>query len=293
MYSDNRIHIKERSDIFNMKVIKNINNNISLCIDSKGREVVAFGKGIGFKKPPYEIPLKKIERTFYNIKDTEYSVLKDIPVSIINASIRIVDEVEENLNKTLMSSTVITLADHIHFAIQRQTQNIFLEMTVQEDIKQLYSEEMAEGYKALKIIEEETGISLSKNEAGTIALHFINNQIKSKNDTKIVNEELIHACVNIIENKYKISINRNSFNYSRFVIHLDYLLKRTMKNKQIESENINMFNEFKEKYSYAYVCAIQINELFKINLNKDLSKEELLYLMLHCNRLCSRETISK
>lgn len=39
-----------------MKVVKNIHNNISLCIDSKGNEVVAFGKGIGFMKPPYEVP---------------------------------------------------------------------------------------------------------------------------------------------------------------------------------------------------------------------------------------------
>ena len=37
-----------------MKVIKNINNNISLCLDSRNNEVVAFGKGIGIPKPPYE-----------------------------------------------------------------------------------------------------------------------------------------------------------------------------------------------------------------------------------------------
>ncbi len=46
-----------------MKVIKNINNNCAVCQDSTGREVVAFGKGIGFKKPPYEIKLSQIERT--------------------------------------------------------------------------------------------------------------------------------------------------------------------------------------------------------------------------------------
>ena len=43
-----------------MKVVKNIHNNISLCIDSKGNEVVAFGKGIGFMKPPYEVPIQKV-----------------------------------------------------------------------------------------------------------------------------------------------------------------------------------------------------------------------------------------
>lgn len=52
-----------------MKVIKNINNNISLCLDSRNNEVVAFGKGIGFTKPPYDVPLSKIDRTFYDVDE--------------------------------------------------------------------------------------------------------------------------------------------------------------------------------------------------------------------------------
>ncbi|MBR5755077.1 MAG: transcription antiterminator LicT, partial [Erysipelotrichaceae bacterium] len=54
-----------------MKVIRNINNNIAHCLDSKGREVIVFGKGIGFYKKDEEIPLNEINRTFYNIKDTD------------------------------------------------------------------------------------------------------------------------------------------------------------------------------------------------------------------------------
>ena len=38
-----------------MKVIKNINNNVAICVDDNGHEVVAMGKGIGFSKPPYEV----------------------------------------------------------------------------------------------------------------------------------------------------------------------------------------------------------------------------------------------
>ena len=52
-----------------MKVIKNINNNVAICEDSAGNEVVAFSKGIGFKKPPYEIDIKDIDRTFYHVNN--------------------------------------------------------------------------------------------------------------------------------------------------------------------------------------------------------------------------------
>lgn len=46
-----------------MQVVKNINNNVSLCLDNDGHEVIVFGKGIGFVKPPHEIPLESIQRT--------------------------------------------------------------------------------------------------------------------------------------------------------------------------------------------------------------------------------------
>ena len=38
-----------------MKVIKKINNNVALCLDGNQRELIAFGKGIGFKPIPYEL----------------------------------------------------------------------------------------------------------------------------------------------------------------------------------------------------------------------------------------------
>ena len=48
-----------------MKVIKKINNNVALCLDGNQRELIAFGKGIGFKPIPYELTdLSVIERTY-------------------------------------------------------------------------------------------------------------------------------------------------------------------------------------------------------------------------------------
>lgn len=38
-----------------MKVVKCINNNVAICLDDDNNELVAFGKGIGFKKPPHII----------------------------------------------------------------------------------------------------------------------------------------------------------------------------------------------------------------------------------------------
>ena len=41
-----------------MKVIKNINNNVAICVDDNGHEVVAMGKGIGFSKLHMKLIIK-------------------------------------------------------------------------------------------------------------------------------------------------------------------------------------------------------------------------------------------
>lgn len=98
-----------------MKVIKNINNNISLCLDSRNNEVVAFGKGIGFTKPPYDVPLSKIDRTFYDVDEEQLAVLKRIPEDVLEAAAEIVDLANEKMDNQFRENVVFTLADHIDF----------------------------------------------------------------------------------------------------------------------------------------------------------------------------------
>ena len=49
-----------------MQALRRINNNVVLCRDSSGRELIAMGKGIGFGTFPRELALSEIERTFYD-----------------------------------------------------------------------------------------------------------------------------------------------------------------------------------------------------------------------------------
>lgn len=275
-----------------MKVIKNINNNVALCLDSRGREVIAFGKGVGCIKPPCDISLDKVERTFYNTQDLNFEGIKDLSPETMKAAIKIVDSVEKNLNITLMSTTALGLADHINFAVKRLAKCIPLEMPIQEDIKQLYPREMKEAYTALEIIKKETGITLNKNEAGNIALHFIASKIEDENKDEDINRMIIEKSSRIIEDELAISINKESFNYSRLVTHLDYLLRRVFKDSQIKSENSRVFATIKEEYPQIYECTKKIGGLFENELGIDLSEEEKLYLILHINRMCSRETVA-
>ena len=155
-----------------MKVIKNINNNVAHCSDSRGREVIVFGKGIGFYKTGEDIPLSKINRTFYNVKDTNYGILSSIPTVLINTSIYIIDYAAEKLSVVFPSSAALTLADHLQFAISRQNQNIYLAQPLLHDIALLYPKEMDIALYALKVIEKNDGINIyNPGEQVTVGIH--------------------------------------------------------------------------------------------------------------------------
>jgi beta-glucoside operon transcriptional antiterminator len=272
-----------------MIVVKNINNNVSLCLDSKNNEVIVFGKGVGFIKPPYEIPLEKIEKTFYNVKEEQINLINLMPVDILEVSLDIVDYANQKLGNQFESNVVFTLADHISFAIKRQEQNIKLKMPLLQEIEQTYEEECYIGKKALKMIENKIAVKLPKSEAASIAMHLVNYEALQKNTEENDYGNIVNSCITSLEKILNIKVNKDRFSYNRFVTHLYYLIKRIRNNQMIESQNVQLFQALKEEFPVVLRSALDIKKIIKEQLDRELSDEELIYLMLHINRLCSRE----
>lgn len=112
-----------------MIVTKKINNNVAVCRDNNGRELIAFGKGIGFPKTPYTITdLRKIERSFYNVSSQYVSLLNDIPYEVIRFTAVQLHAVHDELPFDTGSNLVFTLADHIAFAIERAQKGIYVRL---------------------------------------------------------------------------------------------------------------------------------------------------------------------
>ena len=274
-----------------MRVIKKINNNVVKCLDNNGNELIAFGNGIGFPKTPYELnDMSKIKHTYYNLKLKYLGLLNEIPEDIFEISAKIVDYSKGRIMNEINSNIVFTLADHINFAIQRYNKNMIIKMPFSYDVQHLYETEMDIGEKAIAFINKIKKIHLSKDEAASIALHFINAEnIKAPQGSKINENQVITDITKLIEHKTKLNIDRKGFNYSRFVSHMQYLLKRQESNTNISSDNEKAFEMLKNEYPETYECVLDIEKYIMKNLGWNPSSEELLYLILHVNRLCSRE----
>lgn len=275
-----------------MVVVKNINNNVSLCLDGNGKEVIVFGKGVGFIRPPAEVPLGKIERTFYNVSSQYLSILNDVPQDILNFTARQMTVLRDRLPYETTANLTFILADHLAFAMERARKGIYIPMPSVYEMETGWPLEMEAGRDLVKAMEQEFKTKLPYGEAQAIAMHFINAR-STHADEAVVNieeryEEILERTTQIIEEEMALTVRRDSFNYARFATHVQYLLRRIFEDKSIDSENIQMYESVREEYETASRCVDKIAEYLKENWKATLTEEEKLYLIMHVNRVCAK-----
>lgn len=272
-----------------MKAIKCINNNVAICLDSSGNEVVVFGKGVGFQKPPFEVDLSKIDRTYYDIEPNVISMIGGISEEVLKLSSEIIDYARNSLDSITNSSVVFTLADHISFAIKRYQKNMQITLPIINDIEELYEKEYKVGVYALKLIREKLHVYLPREEAGYIALHIINVEDQPGGNDEKQDDVILSSVIKIIEDTFEINIEKQGVNYSRFVSHLHYLLKRGKTKHLIKTNNSKLYESVTNEFPKTNECAHFVAQFIDSQLNVKLTDEEILYLILHINRLCTRE----
>lgn len=276
-----------------MIVVKNINNNVSLCLDSRKKEVVVFGKGVGFIKPPHEIPLNRIERTFYDLNGQYLSLLNDIPAEVIAFTARKLVEVQRLLPYEVNSNLVFTLADHLAFAMERAKKGIYIPMPSIYEMENSYPIEVKIGRRFVAWVDEEFKVALPKGEVQGVAMHFINarngNVGEMAGSLEDQCETILESMTRIIEHEMGIQVRRDTFNYARFATHVQYLLKRIFENKHIDSSNIQMYESIRDEYETVSGCVDKIGEYLQSNWSARLTEEEKLYLIMHVNRVCAKE----
>lgn len=277
-----------------MKVVKKINNNFAVARDDNLEELIIYGKGVGFPTVPYELTdLSKIERTYYNIDTQNLAFFNAISDDIILVASEIVDVCREQLDTLLNPNVVFALSDHIAFCIERMKKNIQIEYPLMYDLQQLHYKEVRIARDAVKLINYRLRTNIPASEAAGIAINIINNEMTpTKQQTVIGADGIIEHITALIEDACSMVINRDSVNYARYATHMLYFLQRLADETYINSGNASLLVTLKEEYPNEYSAAVKIVRYLESKFSKNIEKEELVYLMLHINRVCSRETFS-
>ncbi|MDO4173235.1 MAG: PRD domain-containing protein [Eubacteriales bacterium] len=277
-----------------MRIKKVINNNILCTIDEKGSEMIVTGRGIGFQKHRGErIDADAVERVYRMEGKAEQKKLRELVEQIPLEHLRLTEEliayIQSNMKQKLNESILITLSDHISFAIKRKQDGVEFSNPLKGAIMAYYPTEYHMGQYCLKVISERLQVSLHEDEAAFIALHIVNAELNTNMSEMYDITRLIEGSISIVEFYYKKQFDRDSLDFSRFVVHLRYFAQRLFQGKtmpDMEDEQDILFRRLiARNCKQHYKCAQCIGEYIQNTYGKTLSEEELIYLTIHLKRI--------
>ncbi len=279
-----------------MRITKKINNNVALAQDDSGKEMVIFGKGVGFPKTPYLLTDESVVRKrFYGIDERLLKMVVSLSDDVLIASSEIVDLAKEELGCSLNPNLVFTLADHLQFAISRTQRGIVLENPLASDIGAVYPRETSIGYRGIELTRRVCAVELPLAEAFAIAMHIVNGELQnagSLGDMSLVMESthMVDAIIKIVEAALGFRVDRFSYPYMSLVTHLRYLIGRLMKSSETAgaADNSELIRQLGHDFPEAYTCAIKIGDYLLETHGWRCSNEEVLYLMMHINRFVTQ-----
>lgn len=276
---------------------KTFNNNIALVEDESYQEFILLGNGLAFqKKGGDRVDEAKIDKRF--MLDTEelntrfHQLFKEIPLVYIELTVRVVKLAEEELGVPLNDMIYVGLSDHLRYALERAKDGIDMPNAMLWEIKKFYPKEYSIAMKAIELIYYYEHFWLSDNEAGYIALHYVNAQIHSSAmNTTMEITTMILDIMKIIQLQFKIEIDQMSLSYTRFATHISYFVRRLMQGELSESEDSFIYDQMSYKYPETLQCARQIEAYLKIKTGLSLTKDEIVYFMIHINRVVAQSKI--
>ena len=277
-----------------MRIKKIINNNILCAVDEKGNELIVTGRGIGFQRHRGEIiDPATIERTYRMEEKTGQRKLRElvekIPLEHLTLTETLIEHIKSEIPQKLNESLLITLADHISFAILRKAQGVEFNNPLKGPIMCYYPTEYHLGQYCLRMIREQMGVQLHEDEAAFIALHIVNSELNTNMSEMYEITKLIEGTISVVEYYYHKEFDRESLDFNRFVVHLRYFAQRLFQGKIMEDEQGERDEMFRQlimkNCKEHYKCAQCIAEYIKNTYQKDLSDEELTYLTIHLKRI--------
>jgi len=290
-YSAVRKHIVwKRKDMDNIIIEKVINNNIISAYEKSGAEVIVMGRGIGFKKKQGEmVPADQISKIFRiksrTLAEQFKELLANMPLERVRISDEIISHAKDHLKLKLNQSIYVTLTDHINFAIERVSQGIEPQNALLREIKRFYPQEFQLGIYALELIQDRLDILLPEDEAGFIALHFVNAEYGTDIRDAVKFPDQMQAIVDIVERDLGILLDESSLHYERFMTHIKFLIQRIYRKELLSSEDRELSLLMQRKYPREYQCSLKVAEYIMQATGSRLSEEEIMYLSVHIRRV--------
>jgi transcriptional antiterminator len=275
----------------NFEIIKVFSNNVLLCRDRiKNTEIIAVGKGIGFKaKSGGLVSYDNIEKLYGALSEEEKNHFSEIMDStdseildIIERAMKIIDD---ELKERLSIYFHITMLSHLSFAIERTKYGTIIRNPFLEELRILYPKEYGIAEKFIGEVNKELEYKLEIDEVGFITMH-IHAALRGVKVSETSEQlTLAYELVKVIENELGNKIDRESYDFVRLLTHLKFAVSRAKKN--IKIENI-LLSEIKKKLKKYYKISQKVSEFAGKNYDIFFNEDEIGYITIHLAKIKSK-----
>ncbi len=270
-----------------MKAVKVYNNSAVSAVKPDGREVILTGSGIGFSKRPGDtIDEQKIEKTYYiqsELQTKFLQLLKDASPDAVRVAEDILEYARDG-GQELKDQLLLSLIDHICFAIERYEQGIELPYLMLAETKMLYPREFKIGEWALRQIEFRCGVELPYYEAGYIALQLASASMSREMTYNTL--KFVKGCTDIIRDAYNAELDPDNIDTIRLTTHLKFLAQRIFQRFQWEGDNMESLHEiFLNKHRKNKECIERLREYVQNEFDYHLNSQEEVYLLVHLSKI--------
>ncbi len=267
-----------------------INNNVVFSLDESGKEIILFGKAIGFGKKrgdtvPKEAIIKRFEMADANQRNYLTNLVETIQPVYIDLAAKIIALFEEAFAVKVNDMMIISLSDHLSNAILNKREGFEVALDILTEIKNVYPKEFRIAAQALGLIEEELGVMLSEDEAGYIVLHYLNcttSQYRSDAKERLLFQQRL---IGIVEDFYQCRLQRNSLYYTRFLTHLSFLFSRLHAKGELLDNGFTVYDLIKKQFPRLAACASRCAEMIEADFAVTISEEEKGYLAVHIKNM--------
>lgn len=269
-------------------VVKKVLNNNVVIAERNDADLILIGKGIGFNTLPGKIvPPERIEKVFIKeneeVIDNYNIVLKTIDNEIVGVSEEIIHIAETELDTKLSETIHVSLPDHINFAIVRFEKGLIMENPFLNELKVLFPIEYSIAEKGIDLINKRLDTKLTNDEVGFICLHIRAAITQDDIGKSFEYTKKMGDIMELISSLIGKKINKNSLEYARTLIHINFMIERIKSGKTVKNpllENIKM--DFYSEFAFAIKVSLKIEGIFGIEVPED----ETGYLALHLRRIC-------
>lgn len=283
------------NDARGMRVVahKVLNNNVVISVDEQGRERVLMGRGLGFQlKASDAIDQAKVEKTFVldQSADPEHvrRVLTDAPYPVVEAVSAAVDGAERQLGRDLGRRLLIAVIDHIQYVLERLDNGIRIPTTTMPQLRVLHPHEFAAAARMADTISAKLDRALPDEEAVFLTMHLLNATRDAPNGTAAQLFRRVQHVVATVETGLGVTLDVDNPDYARFILHLQFLLQRLVSKSMLRSSDTSFFEFARMKYPDSYRIAEEVKGYVTAATGSDLTDEELLYLIVHVERLAGQ-----